>query len=590
VGADVSVQTAAEDATISYVSAAVNVTDAPASLADTRVSSVQVVFPGPGDYEIYVRFRVGPGGGNDDSFYVDTATEGEPSWQLANGLEGYDVPGSPGYLAAAIVTNQPNTVSNGTPGIWKWALLDARFTVLDGALTRTFNFATREDGLDLDKFAFAVVGDGYTTGFTTAQLDAGDPGVVVFPPVLPDPYEPPADQQPLASGGTKFLGMVCCNNQATFLPNYFNQVVPENGGKWGTAEGTRDTYNWNGVDEALALAQANGFPLRFHVLLWGSQQPDWIETLPPEEQLAEIRQWFEAVNERYGAVLDLIEVVNEWDNQPPTAAFEGKYTDALGGAGATGYDWILNAFRMAREIFPPTVRLMINEYSVVNTDERTDRYVSLVQLLQQENLIDALGEQGHAFSTRGAVEQMVSNLDKLGATGLPIYITEMDIDGPETQQLIDFQRVFPAFWEHPSVNGITLWGYREGMWREDFEATLVYPNGAEKPAFRWLKGYLRGTAPVVTGPSSATLASSAATGTELLTLGVEGPGSAAYPAEAAVKWVVADGTAAPAVAFAEGTGRLELTSSLPAGSYQVSVYVDVDATVSNLRTIDITVE
>ncbi len=83
----------------------------------------------------------------------------------------------------------------------------------------------------------------------------------------------------------------------------------------------------------------------------------------------------------------------------------------------------------------------------------------------------------------------------------------MDVDGPPERQLIDFQRLFPAFWEHPNVQGITLWGYREGHWRTQQEAPLVYGNGAEKPALRWLKGYLRGNAPVVAGPTTATLAS-----------------------------------------------------------------------------------
>jgi endo-1,4-beta-xylanase len=587
VGADVSVVT---DGAVTYVTAAVNLTDVPTTADDPRITVGQVVFPAPGEYQIYTRFRLGPDGGNDDSFFIDTATEGDPTWQTANGLQGYDVAGEPGHQPGAIVAAEPNPVGNGTPGVWKWGLLDIRFTVPEGALTQPFAFATREDGLQIDKFAFAIVGDGYTTGFTTPQLDAAETGVVVFPPVLPPAYEPPAEQTPLATGHDKWLGMVCCGNQATFLPNYFNQVVPENGGKWGSVEGTRDEFNWAAADEALALAQANGFPFRFHVLLWGSQQPDWIETLPPEEQLEEIREWMVAVAERYGAVSDLVEVVNEWDNQPPTAENEGNYVDALGGAGTTGYDWILNAFRMAREIFPPTARLMLNEYSVTNTDERTDRYLTLVGLLRQENLIDAVGDQVHAFSTTGPIDQMVQNLDRLGATGLPIYLTEMDVDGPEMEQLVDFQRLFPAFWEHESVRGITLWGYRDGMWRQDQQAQLVYANGAEKAAMRWLKGYLRGTAPVVSGPATATFASSSATGTEIATLSAAGPGGAALPTGAAVAWGVADGSASQAVAFAEGTGRLELTGPLPAGTYQVRVFADVDATVSNLHTIDITVE
>lgn len=50
------------------------------------------------------------------------------------------------------------------------------------------------------------------------------------------------------------------------------------------------------------------------------------------------------------------------------------------------------------------------------------------------------------------------------------------------------QRIFPAFWEHPAVEGITLWGWRPGLWMEDAE--LVRANGEERPALVWLREYL----------------------------------------------------------------------------------------------------
>jgi len=592
-GADVMRVTDAMDSSITYVTAGVNATDAPADLNDTRVASQSVLFRDSGEYQIYARVRIGPGGGSDDSLFINVPSDGAPSWQNVNAIAGYDVAGGMRYQPAAYVRALGG---NSTPGSWKWALFDAlRFNVPEGQLSQTFSFATREDGLDIDKFAFARVGEGYTVGFTTDQLDAGRPGVLVPNPKLPDPFEPPPNQPPFAVASAKFLGMVCCGGQRRFLENYFNQVVPENAGKWGSVEAVRGEFQWAGVDEALALAEANGFPFRFHVLVWGSQQPTWIETLPPEEQLAEIRRWFEAVNERYGARLTFLEVVNEFDNQPPTAQNEGNYVDALGGAGESGFDWILNAFRMAREVFPPSVKLMLNEYSVINNDTRTDLYLRVVQRLQQEKLIDAIAEQAHAFTTRGPVNEMVDRINRLGSTGVPLYFNEMDIDGPPAQQLIDFQRLFPAFWENPSVHGITLWGYRQGMWREQQEATLVYPNGAEKPAFRWLKGYLRGTTPVVAGPSSAALARGAGKGTPVATFSASGADGAPIRAGANVSWGVVqgsgdgDGVALQALAFAEGTGRLELTNRLSPGTYRARVYVDVEATVSNLYDIEISV-
>jgi len=594
-GASVTQVTDAMDSSISYVTAAVNGTDPVADSSDPRIVSQQIRFPRAGAYQIYARLRIGPGAGSDDSFFLNLPdSDGAPNFQSINSITGYDVEGTPNHRPGALVGVFGG---NAGTGVWKWSLFEnPRIVVPEGQLTQTFSFATREDGLDIDKFAFAFEGEEFAVGFTTAQLDSGQAGVLIPATKLPDPYEPPPEQPPLVVGSTKWLGMVCCGNQRPFLENYFNQVTPENGGKWGSVEAVRDEYNWAGADEALALAEENGFPFRFHVLLWGSQQPDWIEALPPEEQLAEIRQWFEAVNERYGQRITFLEVVNEFDNQPPTTQYEGHYVEALGGAGESGFDWVITAFRMAREIFPPSVQLMLNEYSVINTQTRTDLYVRLVERLKQENLIDAIGEQAHAFSTRGPVADLVDRINQLGSTGLPLYLTEMDIDGPPGQQLIDFQRLFPPLWENPNVHGITLWGYRDGMWRTPNQATLVYGNGAEKPALRWLKGYFGGTTPQVAGPSSAALRPSARKGTSVATFSVSGPDGAPYPAGTNISWNVAQSTAmdeavvGQSLAFAAGTSRLEVVLPLAPGNYRARVYADVNAIVSNLYDVELTVE
>jgi hypothetical protein len=89
---------------------------------------------------------------------------------------------------------------------------------------------------------------------------------------------------------------------------------------------------------------------------------------------------------------------------------------------------------------------------------------------------------------------MKSNLDALAATGIPIYLTEMDIDGATNQaQLKEMQRVFTVFWEHPGVKGITMWGFRPGMWRTDYGAYLVTPAGQDRPALTWMKAYVNDT-------------------------------------------------------------------------------------------------
>ena len=78
------------------------------------------------------------------------------------------------------------------------------------------------------------------------------------------------------------------------------------------------------LDAAYKLAKDNGFPFRFHIFVWGNQQPAWIESLPPAEQLEEIEEWIAAVANRYPA-LDYIEVVNEPLHDPPNPLHKKSY-------------------------------------------------------------------------------------------------------------------------------------------------------------------------------------------------------------------------------------------------------------------------
>jgi endo-1,4-beta-xylanase len=151
---------------------------------------------------------------------------------------------------------------------------------------------------------------------------------------------------------------------------------------------------------------------------------------------------------------------------------------------------------MARSRFPHA-KLLINDYSIINTPKDTARYRSVIELLQHDHLIDGIGVQAHAFETHGVpATTLRTDLDTLAATGLPIYITEMDIDGRnDATQLREYQRVFPLFWNDPAVKGITLWGFRPGLWRDAQGANLVRKDGSERPALEWLRGYVRAEHP-----------------------------------------------------------------------------------------------
>src|SRR5262245_7834610 len=74
----------------------------------------------------------------------------------------------------------------------------------------------------------------------------------------------------IAAGQEKFLGSAFSAAQAPGFAAYWNKVTPENAGKWGRVEATRNVMDWKALDEAYALAKSNGFPMQLHVLVWGN--------------------------------------------------------------------------------------------------------------------------------------------------------------------------------------------------------------------------------------------------------------------------------------------------------------------------------
>ena len=285
----------------------------------------------------------------------------------------------------------------------------------------------------------------------------------------------------LAKGQSKFLGNILSSSRTDEnFATYWNQVTPEDNGKLGYVEATQGPRNWSVLDAMYEYAQAHGFPFKEHTFVWGKQQPEWMNTVSAGDQRMEIRSWIREFGLRY-PLTQLIDVVNEpLHEQPP-------YKYALGGDGATGWDWVIWAYATTRE-YCPHAKLLINEFFTPGRPD-VDQFIGLVTLLKNRHLVDGIGVQLHAFEevSDAAIRSI---LDRLTTTGLPIYISELDINiSDDKAQLNRFQTLFPMLWQYPAVKGITLWGYKEHhIWRQ--QAYLLRADGTERPALTWLKQYV----------------------------------------------------------------------------------------------------
>ncbi|MEK7720809.1 MAG: endo-1,4-beta-xylanase [Elusimicrobiota bacterium] len=258
----------------------------------------------------------------------------------------------------------------------------------------------------------------------------------------------------------------------TFL-KLFNSATIENGLKWPFWKGNRKIW----ADKTAAWLNANGIHLRGHTLIW----PGW-EHMP--EDIGKLKGDPEKLR---GAIRDHIKEeaayyrgkVAEWDvlNEP---IGNQEITGLLGPGEA------LKWFQYAHEA-DPSARLYVNDYGILDDfgadKERQDRYEAFIRyLLENKAPLYGIGLQSHFRWELTPPVRLLKVLDRFQRLGKPIQATELDIDITDEKLQADYLRDFmTAVFSHPAVEGITLWGFWEGIHSEPAPA-LYRKDWSKKPA------------------------------------------------------------------------------------------------------------
>ncbi|KYF73568.1 endoglucanase [Sorangium cellulosum] len=284
--------------------------------------------------------------------------------------------------------------------------------------------------------------------------------------------------------GAKFVGNITTSGAVRDgFSRYWNQITPENEGKWDAVERTRGNKNWAALDRIYNYAKSNNVIFKQHVFVWGAQQPSWLAGLSGSEQQAAVKDWMRSFCARYPDT-KYIDVVNE---PPPHTT--PSYKNGIGGDGASGWDWIVNSFKWAREYCPNAV-LILNDYNNIEYENDHQNFMRIARAVINAGApVDALGAQAHdAYKIN--TNTVKGYIDKLASLGKPVYITEYDIGiADDNQQKRVMEEQFQMFWNHPAVPGITLWGYIVGAtWRDN--TGIQHSNGTMRPAMSWLMNFL----------------------------------------------------------------------------------------------------
>ncbi len=242
----------------------------------------------------------------------------------------------------------------------------------------------------------------------------------------------------------------------------FNQAVFENDFKWGTFESNR-TRSLTALDWLRDRGITN---IRGHNVIWPglSYLPS---TVPPLMSNPEaLRQ---LVNTRIRDVVSSTRgKFRDWDviNEPiPNTDLQRVLGDEA------MIDW----FKLTRES-DPSARLFVNEFNIISNEAanraKQDRYFRLIEwYLANGAPLGGIGEQGHFGQSLTGIDRAKEILDRFATFGLPIQITEFDIDTFDEKLQADYTRDFLTLcFSHPAVDSFLMWGFWEGRhWR---------PNGA----------------------------------------------------------------------------------------------------------------
>ncbi|MFD9124289.1 endo-1,4-beta-xylanase [Kitasatospora sp. NPDC059571] len=280
----------------------------------------------------------------------------------------------------------------------------------------------------------------------------------------------------------------------------FDMVTPGNEMKWDTVEASRGSFNFGPGDRILAFAQANGQRVRGHNLVWHSQLPSWVSSLPAAQVPTAMTDHITAEVTHYKGKLYAWDVVNEPFNE------DGSYRqDAFTAGYGSGPAYIAAALTAAHAA-DPAAKLYLNDYNIEGLGAKSDAMYNLVKSLKAQGTpIDGVGLESH-FIVGQVPSSLQANMQRFADLGVDVAVTELDdrttvpaSSSALTTQANEYAAVVKACLAVTRCVGVSQWGVGDAdSWIPSafsgYGAATMYDQGYQpKPAYTATQQALGGT-------------------------------------------------------------------------------------------------
>ncbi len=311
-------------------------------------------------------------------------------------------------------------------------------------------------------------------------------------------------------------------------------VIPES-----YKETTVPQFNYDTVDKVLKIAKEHGLKIRYHVLVWHSQSPEWFfkenysqeetaEYVSEEVMYERMRMYISSMihhvytldNGAYKDVVYTWDVANEYFSNTPDKNWAAVFGNRENIEGTTSTDrpalgtrptYIKRAFEMAYDALAEfglqdKVPLFYNDFNTYFTKEKIIEMINFIN--EDRKVCSGVGMQSHLALANPTVDTYINTVAAFVQEGFQVQITELDVgctpnreeDDPEpteeelaaayqkqaeyvkelTKQLITLQK-----WSGNKITGLTWWGLYDAIsWRKH-EHVLMFDKDMNdaKPSY-----------------------------------------------------------------------------------------------------------
>ncbi len=275
---------------------------------------------------------------------------------------------------------------------------------------------------------------------------------------------------------------------------------------WGNYEPEEGKPNKDALMKTAEYLKGKGVTVKGHPLCWHTVCADWLMKYDNDTILKKQLERIDREVRGFRGVIDMWDVINEVVIMPIFDKYDNAITRICKEKGRVGL--IKEVFDRAHADNPEAV-LLLNDFNTSISYE-----ILIDGCLNAGVPISAIGIQSHQHQGYWGKEKLDEVLERFSHFGLPIHFTENTLisgdimpahivdlndwqvdEWPSTpegeeRQTREIEEMYRTLFEHPLVEAITTWDYRDGAWLKAPSGFIRLDN-SKKPSHTMLRNLIK---------------------------------------------------------------------------------------------------